>query len=91
MRIARRIRDLPGLGPVTERQFAELGIGSADALLHLSPLAAYSMLKHRFGRQVSLNALYALDCAFTDTHWRDQTAERRAELKAEAAQLVRKR
>jgi DNA transformation protein and related proteins len=85
-----RIRDLPCLGNVTERQFAELGIHTAEALLAMTPLSAFAALKHRFGRQITLNALYALDCAFSDTHWRDQTEARRAQLKELARQLTQK-
>ncbi|GAB2177729.1 hypothetical protein DLREEDagr8_32870 [Dongia sp. agr-C8] len=45
---------------------------------------AYQRLKFRFGKDVTLNALYGLEAVLTGQHWRAITPARKAELQREA-------
>jgi DNA transformation protein len=51
----------PGIGPVTERRLIEVGIGDLAALRKLGAVKAYRRLKFRYGKEVTRNALYALE------------------------------
>ncbi|MBG0799933.1 TfoX/Sxy family DNA transformation protein [Methylocystis sp. FS] len=45
-------------------------IGSEDVLLRPSAVEAYHRLKFRFGRHVTLMALYAMEAALRGCEWR---------------------
>lgn len=66
----RRIEELPNLGPATARMLAEVGIEDEEALRAIGAVDAYRRLKFRFGRDVTLVALYALEAALTNRDWR---------------------
>lgn len=72
---------LKNIGPVTMARLAEVEIHSLADLRAIGAVAAYRRLKFRFPRDASLNALYALEAALLDCHWRDLPAGRKAELK----------
>ncbi|HFD15000.1 MAG TPA: competence protein TfoX [Rhodospirillales bacterium] len=76
-----RIADLRNLGPVTERQLAEVGIGDVETLRRLGACEAWARLKWRFPREINIVALYALEGALTDTHWNRLPPARKAELR----------
>jgi DNA transformation protein len=61
-----------------------VGINTQEALRETGAVNAYRMLKHRFGRAVTLNALYGLDAAIRDVHWRTIDTARKAELQVAA-------
>lgn len=63
---------------------AEVGVEDGDALRKLGALGCYHLLRFRFGKQVTLNFLHALDCAVEGMDWRQQTRERKAELALQA-------
>jgi len=73
----------PGIGPVTERRLIEVGIVDLKALRRLGAVAAYQRLKFRFGKDVTLNALYGLEAVILGCDWRALTAERKEGLKRE--------
>jgi DNA transformation protein len=75
---------LHSLGPVTARRLAEVGIADAETLKKTGAVAAYKKLKFRFGGDVTLNALYGLDAAIRNVHWREIDDARKAELRREA-------
>jgi DNA transformation protein len=79
-----RVEDLHSLGPVTAKRLAEVGIADADTLRKAGAVAAYRKLKFRFGKDVTLNALYGLDAAIRSVHWREIDEARKAELRLEA-------
>lgn len=85
-----RISELLNLGPVSERQLAEVGIADADALRATGVLKAYARLKWRHPREINVVALYALEGALTDTHWNRLPAARKEELRRFAAELAGK-
>ncbi len=61
--MASPVAHLPGLGPVTVRRLAEIGITSQDELRAAGSVAVFHQLRFRFGREVTLNALYGLEAA----------------------------
>jgi DNA transformation protein len=82
-------RNLPlhlllNLGPVTARRLAEVGIADEQGLRALGVVAAYRRVKHAFPRETSLNLLYALEGALTDTPWLELTEEAKTRLRREA-------
>lgn len=78
------IERMHSLGPVTAKRLAEVGIADAETLRKTGAVAAYKMLRFRFGRAVTLNALYGLDAAIRDVHWREIDAETKRRLRQEA-------
>ena len=71
----------PGVGPVTERRLIAVGVADLAALRKLGVVKAYQRLKFRFGKDVTLNALYGLEAVLTGAHWRAITPERKQELR----------
>lgn len=78
-----RISEMRNLGPVTERQLADVGIETSEQLIEIGSVEAYQRLKFRSGR-VSLNALYAMEAAILDVHWQHLDCSTKARLKAAA-------
>lgn len=78
------IAQMRNLGPATARMLGEIGIVDSVGLAATGAVAAYRQLKFRFGRQVSLNALYAMEAALRGCDWRALDAATRAQLKAAA-------
>jgi DNA transformation protein and related proteins len=78
------VEGLHSLGPVTARRLAEVGIADAETLKKTGAVVAYKKLKFRFGGDVTLNALYGLDAAIRNVHWREIDDARKAELRREA-------
>ena len=74
------IDTLPGIGPVTQSRLAEAGIRSVDDLRSMGAVEAYRRLKFMLPRQVSLNALYALEAALRGCHWLDLPQDVKAAL-----------
>jgi DNA transformation protein and related proteins len=75
------IADLHSLGPVTAARLKEIGIDTPAALREAGAVGTYRRLKFRFGKAVTLNALYGLDAAIRNVHWRTIDAARKAELR----------
>lgn len=78
------VETMHSLGPVTAKRLAEVGITDADALRAAGAVTAFRMLRFRFGRAVTLNALYGLDAAIRNVHWREIDDDRKARLRLEA-------
>lgn len=79
--MARRISELYGVGPFSERALAEIDIHTEDDLRDLGIVEAYARLKMVHGRAITLNFLWGLESALTGVHWKDISPERKAELK----------
>lgn len=77
-----RLQELPNLGPFMVGRLEEIGLSSVDALRQAGAVHTYSQLKFRFGREITLNALWALDGALSGTDWRAISPERKVALKA---------
>lgn len=78
---------LPSLGSVSARMLVEAGVPTGLALKRLGPIESYRRLRFRFGKRVTLNFLYALECAILGLDWRMLSPARKAELKAAAAEV----
>jgi DNA transformation protein len=74
----------PGIGPVTERRLVEVGVKDGAALRKLGAVAAYQRLKFRYGKAVTLNALYGLEAVILGCHWLAIPEARKEELKRES-------
>lgn len=72
--------DLRNLGPATARRLAEVGIDSQAELWRVGSVEAYVRLRFRFGKRVTLNALWAMEAALLGIHWCDLSKERKREL-----------
>jgi hypothetical protein len=55
------IAELRNLGPVTQRRLAEVGIATEAELRRVGAEEAWRRLRFAFGKDVTLNALYALE------------------------------
>ena len=88
--MTQRIRDLPSLGPASEKQLAEIGVKTVAQLRKLGPVKAFHALRFRYGKRITLNYLWALECGLKDMDWRDLPAARKADLKLEVAALEAK-
>lgn len=76
---------LANLGPKTAAMLREVGIETVADLRALGAEDAWHRLRFRFGKRVTVIALYALEGALTNRDWRHLPDNRRAELKALAA------
>ena len=75
----------PGIGPVTERRLVEVGIGNLAALRKLGAVKAYQRLRFRYGKDVTLNALYGLEAVLLGCHWLAIPKARKEELRQAAS------
>ena len=87
----RPLEDLVNLGRVSARQLAEVGITSEGELREVGALAAFARLRHRFGRAVTFNYLYALDGALKGVRWDFMAEKDRARLRSQAEKLIHSR
>lgn len=81
---------LKNIGPATIEWLHEVGIHSVEDLQSLGAVGAYIRLKQAFPKAVSLNALWGLEAALTNTDWRMLSPERKAELKEAVALALKK-
>lgn len=75
---------LPSLGLVSARMLIEADIPDVDTLRRLGVIECYRRLRFHHCKRATLNFAYALECAIHGLHWRDLSAERKAEIKAQA-------
>jgi len=78
------IETLPGIGPVTQSRLEDAGILTVGDLRSMGSVEAYRRLKFMMPRQVSLNALYALEAALRGCHWLDLPQDVKASLQQQA-------
>lgn len=76
------IAELRNLGPAMQRMLGEIDIHYENDLAAAGSVAAFARLKFRFGRRVSLNALYAMEASLRGCDWRAIDAETKHDLKA---------
>ena len=75
-----RISDMRNLGPQMENWLAEIDIEDDDDLRQVGAVEAWRRLRRRFGRQVTVTALYAMSAALAGCHWRDLSMAERSRL-----------
>lgn len=67
----------------------EAGIPDVKTLRRLGAIACYRRLRFHFGKRVTLNFAYALECAIRGIDWRLLEPERKAEIKTQALAVAR--
>ncbi len=75
---------LPGIGPVTQGWLKEAGIRTEGELRAIGAVEAYRRLKFMLPRQVTLNALYALEASLSGRHWLDLSPDVKTALQQQA-------
>lgn len=63
---------------------AEIDVFNESDLRAIGAVQAYRRLKFRFGRQVSLLALYTMEAALLDRDWRSLNAQEKERLQKDA-------
>lgn len=81
-----RIEDMRNLGPAMARMLAEIDIFSEEDLRGFGAIEAYHRLRFRFGRHVTILALYAMEAAIRGCDWRALDAETKEHLRGQAGQ-----
>src|SRR5262245_14506995 len=87
--VRRKIKDLPNLGQFMSTRLAEIGITKEDELRKIGAAQAYARLRFLFGREITLNALWAMDAMLSGIDWRFLSEERKQELLAQLPKLGR--
>ena len=80
-----RIKDLPNLRLSIERLLKKAGIDSVEKLQAEGALEAFKALQATHGKSVSIDLLWSLEGALTNTHWTVIPPQRRNELLAALA------
>ncbi|MFB4279626.1 TfoX/Sxy family protein [Nonomuraea sp. MTCD27] len=83
-----RLRDLRNLGPKSEEWLALAGVREPGQLAELGAVEVYRRLQDAAVPGLSLNALWAMEGALTDTDWRNLPPGRKQELLAELAEAA---
>ena len=76
-----RMENLPGLGPYMVGRLAEIGVASEEDLRRMGVVEAYARLKFQFGREITLNALWAMEAALSGMDWRHLAHNRKQQLR----------
>lgn len=76
------VAELRNLGPKSARLLKEAGISTLEELRELGAIAAYKRLQFQFGKQVSLNFLWAMAAGLENRDWRDLSQDEKARLRA---------
>lgn len=79
-----RIEEMRNLGPATAKMLADVGVHREGDLRRIGAVDAYHRLKFRFGRQVTIIALYAMEAALRGCDWRSLDPETKERLRRAA-------
>lgn len=77
-----RLEDLPNIGAYLAARLVEIDISTPEALSAVGAAEAYAQLKFRFSKDISLNALWAMDAALSGIDWRQLPQARKDALRA---------
>ncbi len=80
-----RLRDLKGLGVISEKELIDVGILTPEALRKTGAVQVFYRIKQRNSGKVSLNFLYALVGAIEERHWTDIARTEKGRLLTELA------
>ncbi len=84
--VTSKIEDLPNLGPYMARRLADIGVNTAGELRALGAVEAYRRLKFQFGREMTLNALWAMEAALVGLDCRRLSNEHKQALRTQLEQ-----
>lgn len=76
---------IKNMGPKSSAWLHEIGIDTLEDLEAVGAVEAYRRLKTSRPTEVSLNALWGLQAALLNIHWKALSPEIKAELKAQLA------
>lgn len=79
---------LPSLGITSAQMLTDVGIGDEATLRATGPEACFRSLRFHFGRRVSINFIYALECAIRGIGWKMLKSARKAALREAARRIV---
>ena len=77
----RRISELRGLGPTSEKLLARIDIYDEEQLRAIGAIEAFARIRMTSEFRVSLNLLYALEGALTGQDWRKLSQEQKQSLR----------
>ena len=80
-RMSDAVERLPNLGPYITKRLTEIDVRNVGDLHAMGAVEAYARLKFRFGREITLNALWGMDAALSGIDWRHLSDDRKSELK----------
>ncbi len=83
------LAELPSLGETSASLLAEVGIHDRETLQQHGAVGSFLVLRMQFGKRITLNWVYALECAILGIDWRLLQDERKAELRAAARKVIR--
>ena len=79
---------LPSLGITSAQMLIDVGVRDEATLRAMGPEACFRSLRFRFGRRVSINFIYALECAIRGIVWKMLEPARKAALREAARRIV---
>ena len=79
---------LPSLGLTSAQMLVDVGIKDEAALRTMGPEGCFRSLRFHFGRQVSTNFIYALECAIRGIAWKKLEPARKTALREAARRIV---
>ena len=79
---------LPSLGRTSAQMLIDAGVPDEATLKRLGPEASFRALRFHFGRRVSTNFIYAIECAIRGIGWRMLEPARKAALRAAAKSII---
>ena len=79
---------LRSLGKTSAAMLADVGIADLATLRAHGPIGSFTVLRMRFGKRITVNWIYALECALHDLDWRLLETERKAELRTAARKII---
>ena len=82
------LSDLPSLGVTSAKLLAEVGIEDVLSLREHGAVGSFTALRMQFGKRITINWIYALECALLGIDWRLLSDERKAELRSSARQVI---
>ena len=79
---------LPSLGITSAQMLIDVGIKDEATLRAMGPEACFRSLRFHFGRRVSTNFIYALECAIQGIGWKMLEPARKAALREAARRII---
>lgn len=85
-----RISEMRNLGPRMESWLAEVDVEDDEGLRRIGAAEAWRRLRFRFGGEVTLVALYAMEAALKGCHWRELSMAERVRLQRAVDEAILK-
>jgi DNA transformation protein len=82
------LSELRSLGPTSAAALSDVGIHDRATLQRHGVRGAFALLRAQFGKRITVNWMYALECALRDIPWQLLETTRKAELKADAKRVI---